>query len=319
MIKKLFGLTLTLILVFSLSACGGSSTQKPITEDKSTQTSTADQSTTQESRSTSDATADQSTRQESESTSEATAVTIENTVLLDQDGLVITAKELVDDSIRGPGVKILIENNTKENLGVSSNYLIVNNYMISDLFSSSVAAGKKANDTIYLSSSELEAAGITTISDIVISFHVYNSDTYDTLFDTDEIELKTSAYGTVEQPAMDDGKELYNQDGIRIVGKYVDENSFWGASVLLFIENNYGEDIIVQSDNMSINGFMVTPLFSCTVKNGRMALSDITIMSTDLEENGITSVDDIELVFKIINPDTYQTIVETDPITFSTK
>jgi len=303
MIKKLFGLTLAIILVFSLSTCGGSSTQKPITDDKSTQTSTADQSTTQE----------------SESTSKTTAVTIENTVLLDQDGLVITAKELVDDSIWGLGVKILIENNTKENLGVQCNYLIVNNYMISDLFSSSVAAGKKANDTIYLSSSELEAAGITTISDIVISFHVYNSDNYDTLFDTDEIEIKTSAYGTVEQPVMDDGKELYNQDGIRIVGKYVDENSFWGASFLLFIENNYGEDIIVQSDNMSINGFMVTPFFSCTVKNGRMALSDIAIMSTYLEENNITSVDDIELVFNIINPDTYQTIVETDPITFSTK
>jgi hypothetical protein len=191
--------------------------------------------------------------------------------------------------------------------------------MITDLFSCSVAAGKKANDTIYLSSSGLEAAGITTISDIVISFHVYDSDTYDTLFDTDEIELKTSAYGTVEQPVMDDGKELYNQDGIRIVGKYVDENSFWGAGVLLFIENNYGENITVQCDNMSINGFMVTPYFSCAVNNGRMALDDITIMSSDLEENDITSVDDIELVFKIFNPDTYQTIVETDPITFSTK
>ena len=148
---------------------------------------------------------------------------------------------------------------------------------------------------------------------------MYDSDTYDTLFDTDEIELKTSAYGTVEQPVMDDGKELYNQDGIRIVGKYVDENSFWGAGVLLFIENNYGENITVQCDNMSINGFMVTPYFSCAVNNGRMALDDITIMSSDLEENDITSVDDIELVFKIFNPDTYQTIVETDPITFSTK
>lgn len=289
--KELFGLTLALILVFFLSACGGSSAQ----------TSTTDQSATQE----------------SESTSEDTAVTIESTVLLDQDGLVITAKELVDDSIWGMGVKVLIENNTGENLGIQCNSLIVNDYMISDLFSSSVAAGKKTNDTIYLSSSGLEAAGITTISDIVLSFHVYDSDTYETLFDTDEIELKTSAYGTVEQPVLDGGEELYNQDGIRIVGKYVDEDSFWGAGVLLYIENNYGENVIVQCDNMSINGFMVTPYFSSTVNNGRMALDNITIMSSDLENNNITSIDDIELVFKILNPDTYQTIVETDPIAFS--
>ena len=70
---------------------------------------------------------------------------------------------------------------------------------------------------------------------------------------------------------------------------------------------------------MSINGFMVTPYFSCTVNSGRMALSDITIMSSDLEENDIETVEDIELVFKIINPDTYQTIVETEPIAFSAK
>ena len=301
MIRRLFGLTLAVILVFSLSACGKSSTQKPNTDDEATQTSA------------------ELAAQKSKSTPEATAVTIENTVLLNQNGLVITAKELVDDSIWGLGVKVLIENNTEENLGVQCNSLIVNNYMISDLFSSSVAAGKKANDTIYLSSSGLEAAGITTISDIVFSFHVFDSGTYNTLFDTDEIELKTSAYGTVEQPAMDDGKELYNQNGIRIVGKYVDENSFWGAGVLLFIENNFSENIVVQCDNMSINGFMVTPYFSCTVNNGRMALDNITIMSSDLEQNGITSVDDLELVFKIINPDTYQTIVETDPIAFSMK
>ena len=37
------------------------------------------------------------------------------------------------------------------------------------------------------------------------------------------------------------------------------------------------------------------------------------------KENDITSIDDIELVFEIINPVTCRTIVETDPITFSTK
>ncbi|NLB42097.1 MAG: hypothetical protein GX815_07510 [Clostridiales bacterium] len=199
------------------------------------------------------------------------------------------------------------------------NSLIVNNYMISDLFSSSVAAGKKTNDTIYLSSTGLEAAGITTISDIIISFHVFDDDSYETLFDTDEIEVKTSAYGSVEQPVLDEGKELFNQDGVRIIGRYVEEDSFWGAGVLLFIENNYDEDIIVQCDNMSINGFMVTPLFSSTVNSGRMALDDITILSSDLEDNDIEVIEDIELIFNILNSNTYETIVDTDPISFSTK
>lgn len=37
----------------------------------------------------------------------------------------------------------------------------------------------------------------------------------------------------------DAGTELYNQGGIRIVGKNVDENSFWGTAILLYLENLY--------------------------------------------------------------------------------
>ena len=43
----------------------------------------------------------------------------------------------------------------------------------------------------------------------------------------------------------DEGKELVNQDGLRIVGKYVDEDSFWGAGILLYLENNTGKTISV--------------------------------------------------------------------------
>jgi uncharacterized protein YacL (UPF0231 family) len=247
-------------------------------------------------------------------------VTIEeNTVLLDQDGIVITAKKLSDDSIWGLGVDVEIQNNSEKNLGIGCNYLIVNNYMISDLFSCSVAAGKKANDTIYLSSSELEAAGIDTIADILISFHVFDDNNYSSVFDSEEIEIKTSAYGTVEQPALNDGQELYNENGIVIVGKYVDEDSFWGAGILLYMENNSGQNVEIQCDNLSINGYMVMPLFSSTVNNGRMAIDSIDILSSDLEENDITSVEDVELTFQIINPDTYATIAETEAITFSVK
>jgi hypothetical protein len=70
---------------------------------------------------------------------------------------------------------------------------------------------------------------------------------------------------------------------------------------------------------MSINGFMVTPLFSSTVNSGRMALDDITILSSDLEDNDIEVIEDIELIFNILNSNTYETIVDTDPISFSTK
>lgn len=264
-------------------------------------------------------TGDAGSKEDSVEKESSVDITIEEQVLVDQDGIKITATGMEDDSIWGEGVKLLIENNTEKNVGIGCNALIVNNYMITDLFSTSVAAGKQANEVMYMSSSELEAAGISNIGQIEVYFHVYDSDSYDTLFDPDVAVIQTSDYANMDVTAADDGTELYNQDGIRIVGKYVDENSFWGTAVLLYIENNSGKNVGISCDNMSINGFMVTPFFSSTVYNEKMAIDDITIMSSDLETNGIESVDDIELTFHIYDADSYSTICDTDAISFSTK
>ena len=191
--------------------------------------------------------------------------------------------------------------------------------MVTDLFSESVAAGKKANATLNFLSDSLKNAGIDTPGQIEIYFHVFDGDSYSTVFDTDCVTIKTSAYDSMEIKKLDDGHELYNEDGLRIVGKYVDENSIWGTAVLLYIENNTGKNIGVQADDMSINGFMVQPFFSATVYDGKMAIKDITIMQSDLDNNDIKSIDEIELKFHIFDNSTYMTIKDTDPIKFSTK
>ncbi len=246
-------------------------------------------------------------------------VTIEEQVLLAWNDLTITATGYVTDSFWGDGIKVLIENKGDKDLGISCNALIVNNYMISDLFSATVAAGKKSNETIYLSSSDLEASGITNVGQIELYFHIYDSDDYDTLHDSEGITLKTSAFDQMDTTPNDLGAELYNKDGIRIVGKYVDEDSFWGAAVLLYIENTTGKNINVSCDDISINGFMVDSFFYSTVYAGKMAMDTITISASDLEENDITSIDEIELKFRIVDSETYKEIDETDPIAFTVK
>ena len=251
--------------------------------------------------------------------SEGVDVSIEEQVLVDQDGIKITALEYVKDSIWGDGIKVLIENETDKDVMVGCNALIVNDYMINDLFASEVAAGKKSNETIYLSSSELKAAGIDTVGRIEIYFHVYDTDSYDKIFDSDCVTIETSAIDSIDMTANDEGTELYNDGGIRIIGKTVDENSFWGTAILLYIENQSGNNVGISVDDLSINGFMFTPYFSTTVYDGKKCIDDITIMSSELEENGIESIDEVELKFRVYNSDSYETIAESDPITFSAK
>lgn len=311
--SRLFVISVIAVFMIMAVACGSTGTKKEIigSEDNSKVNTDVNKTNT------SDTSENTDTSKTPNATKNTNLETIDEAVLFEQDGVRVTAKEIVQDPIWGKGLAVLIENDSKKNIGVQCNTIVVNNYMISDLFSGSVAAGKKDNETITLLSSSLEEAGIDTISEINIRFNVFDSDSYDTLFDTDEITIKTSAYGTVEQPAMDSGKELLNNNGVRIVGKYVTEESIWGAGVLLYIENTSDTDVLVQCDNMSINGYMVTPYFSSQVNKGRMSLTPITILSSDLEENGISEVKDLELNFNIINPKDYNTIYESDPIPFS--
>jgi hypothetical protein len=244
-------------------------------------------------------------------------VTIAEKILVDQNGIVITATEYTTDSVWGDGIKLLIENNSDVNVTVSCKALIVNDYMISDLFVSEVAAGKKANETMYLSNSGLEEAGIDTVGKVEVAFRVYDSATYSDIFATDLITIQTSAFESMDTVPDDTGEELYNAGGIRIVGRAVDHNDFWGTAILLYIENNSGTNVTISCDDLSVNGFMMTPYFSSSVYNGKKAIDDITLMSSELEANGIKKVGEVECQFRIYETDTYQTINETNPITFS--
>lgn len=262
-------------------------------------------------------TSEVSTEASSDNTSQ-TIPTIDETVILDNSDVVIKAVELVDDSFWGPALKLNIENNSDKNVNVGCSALIVNDYMIMDLFASEVAAGKKTNENLNLFASQLKAAGIDNIGKIEMYLRLSDSDSYDTIYESDCITIETSEYANMDVTANDSGKEIYNDNGIRVVAKYVDEDSFWGKSVLLYLENNRSDNVSISVDDMSINGYMVNPYFSSTVYAGKKAINDITLMSSDLESNGITSVDEIELAFEIRDADTYSEIVKTEPISFTT-
>ena len=250
-----------------------------------------------------------------ESTS-STLPTIEEQVLVDEGGIKITATEYTTDSIWGDCINLLIENNSDKDYMVGCDALIVNDYMITDLFGSEVAAGKKANETMDLSSSELKAAGIESVGKIEMYFHAYDSD-WDYAFKNEYAEIKTSEYENMDTTPNDAGQELYNDNGIKIVGKTVDEDSFWGTAILLYIENNSGKNVGISVENMSINGFMIDPFFATTVYDGKKSIDDITVFSSDLEENGIESIEEVELKFHIYDEDSYDTIADTKAITFS--
>lgn len=241
-------------------------------------------------------------------------VTLAETVLFDQDGIRITATGLSTDSLFGPELNLLVENDSAQNIVVQPNYCMVNGYMMDGLLSADVAAGKKANDTLDFLSNALARCGIETITDIELDLVVSDGDSWQTLYETGPVILQTSAAGQYTQTYDDSGEEIYNQNGIRVVAKSVNDDLF-GMGIKFYLENNTDKAVIVNADNVSVNGYMMTDLFYSDLVPHSHAVDTLTLLGSELEDNHIDTITDAELSLQITDADYYQTIDSTAPIT----
>ena len=243
--------------------------------------------------------------------------TIKPTVIYNKNGIKISVQELYREKYSsGEYIKFLVENNTTRNIAVSSDSVLVEGYTVADLFVVKVASGKKAYDSMWLSASSLEATGINCIGEIEMYLRIYDTDTYDTIERPDCITIRTSAYGYRNVNKSSSGKVLYKANGIKIEYRYIDVDELFGPDIYFYIENNSDQNVIIQVDELAINGYMVTELFSCKVFSGRKAVDEMSLLSSSLEENGITTVRNVSLKFKIID-ENYYTICTSNTITFT--
>lgn len=241
-------------------------------------------------------------------------ITVEQQVLFDQNGIVVTLKSLDVDNIWGPSLLVLVENNGTQNATVQVKSAAINGVMMDTMFSSDVTPGKKSNEEITITS-DFEVAGISIIKDIELSFHVFNTDNWETLFDTELLHVTTSADDSYQQVYDDSGFLALDQSGVKIVVKRVDsKDSFWGADVYVYLENNTNHNLTVQARDVSINGFMVDPAFSSDVLAGKKAYDSLTFFESDLIDNGIDSVDELELSFHVFYADSWETMFDSAPV-----
>lgn len=317
--KRVLSIIIAALLVMSLAACSSSSSD--VTREPADVSAASSNTNENKQAEQNEPQAEQGTKPEQDiqtSNTESGVPAIEETVLVDEAGVKITAKSLSPDELFGAEVKLLVENNSGKDLTFQCRNSSVNGYMIDTMMSVDVTDGKKANDSITFLSSDLSLCGINTIADMEFSFHIFTSDGWDTYLDTPQLQLKTSEADTYEYFFDSTGSVAYEGNDIIIVVKGLSENgSIFGPGIVVYIENNSVENITVQTRGVSVNGFMVDAIFSSDVLSCKHALDSITFMSSALEENEIDAIETVELSFHIFNSDGWDTIVDTDTITIT--
>lgn len=310
--KWWFWAILILVIAVAGAACGGSGDdEKKDTGKKAAAESDSRDAEKKEEKTEKKEEKDKTDNKEKEAT-------VEEQVILEQNGIKVTLKSLSHDSFMGPELKVLVENTSEQNVTVQTDSVSVNGIMIQSLFSCEVAPGKSANDGISLMNSDLEQAGIKKIQNVELKFHVFDTSSYSTLFDSDTIYIATSLDGTEEQAVDDGGVVLLEQDGIKLTVKEADsDSSFWGADIYIYVENNTDKNITVQAREVSLNGFMVQPYFSCDVAAGKKAYDTITFLENELKENEIKSISNMDISFHIFETSSYSAILDTESLNVS--
>lgn len=222
-----------------------------------------------------------------------------NEVLYSDDTVRITYTGIDTEDWMGEGLKVTIENLSDKNITVQTNETSVNGIMEEPYFSCDVAAGKTANDSITFSIDD-------KIGVVELSFHIFDTDTWDAIVDTDVITVTVDDSISVEKA---DATVIYDANGITVsyVGVNIDE--IWGTEFDFIVENNGEETFTVHADNVSIDGVMHDGSLYAEVAAGKYANESMSFIGDDLPEE----MSELEFTIRITNSN-YETVAESDPI-----
>ncbi len=285
--KKLYVCLLVAAMSLSITACGGDTTEP--TEKGSTQT--------------------QETEAEENGENREDIVFQEMTAV-DNEECSIVLTELEPDSFWGYTVKARLENKSADKTYMFSlENASIDGVECSDLFAADVAPGKKANEEISLSDSELKENGVTDFSDIELSFRVYDSDDWmadpvarETVHIYPYGEENATVFVREDQP---EDIVLVDNDEVTVIVTASEDDEIWGYSTKLFLVNKTDKNLMFSTDEASINGYMFTSLFASTVSAGKCEFTSMSWLDSEMEENGITEVEEIEMRLKVYDDDNW--------------
>lgn len=293
--RYLAGLLLIALLCGLLAGCGGE--EKTLSTQKQ------------------DATVMASASEENEAPTERETkpeVTIAETVVYDSEEIKITAVTL-EESWLGQNIKLLVENNSGHNIALSGSDMVVNGVVMYGYLHIEVAAGMKAYGMLELYEDSLTTASIEQIAFVAAKdAYIYDTDSYETLTAT-PFEIVTSLGQDYVQSVDESGEVLFESNGITVTAKVITEE-FYGKTILLFVKNTTDKDVIVEAQNISVNGFTVDAWLYDRIYAGTVRFCNLDLYASGLEESGITEIEDVTFAIALIDPNSYNTIAKSEKL-----
>ena len=292
--KKITALLLSILMLLSLTACGGTDAPAP------TNTTAAPEMTVPTEPKPTEPPASQNL--------------LGNDViqLVDNDDAAVHIIKIENNAHTGMQLRLQCENKTDRTLLFSWDMVSVCGFMYDPFWAEEVAAGKTVNSTIYLDTYELEQMDVTSVDEISFTLRIVDSENwmeeplleepftiYPTGLSADTLVLPSRA-PTEDQVVIADNEDL------RFVIEWADEEDTSAYTASVCMENKTDRNRMYAWDLVSVNGLMIDPFWAMSVAAGKKACSEITFYRSDLAENSIGEVSDIEFTLLVSDYDDWE-------------
>ena len=224
--------------------------------------------------------------------------------VVDNEECLIKITGVEPDNMWGYTLNAYMENKSADKTYMFSvDTASVNGVQSDPFFAAEIAPGKKSNETISFSDTALQENGIEEFTDLELSFRVYDSEDWEADPVAEETvhvyplgEEKAEPFVRESQPT--DTPVMDNNEAAVIVTGY-SEDDIWGYTMHLYLLNKTDRRLMFSADEVSVNGFMADPFWATEVGAGKSAFSSMSWADSDFEENGIQTVEEIELQLRI--------------------
>lgn len=248
--------------------------------------------------------------------SEYAKTTIEETLVYDENGISITVTGL-DVEMGEVELGLRIENGSDRSLYITTEAVSVNGISVYGYAYVMVSPGKKANDKIYIDAGEMEDAGIEQIASITVhDLVIYDDDSFDSetgnysVLDRISFSVAPADGSDYVQQIDESGDVIFADSGLTVIAREY-KDTFWGKSIGLMIKNETGESVIVSSEDVSVNDYMMGSYLWETVCDGTVRYCVLELYDSDLEDNDIENVEKVAFSLELMELENYETIWRT--------
>ena len=234
--------------------------------------------------------------------------------LYEDEYVTITADSFETDST-DTYLFLTVKNNTDRDLSINCTYSAFNNYLIDCAFSDDIAAGDEAETALSFENTFINAAGIHTITSAELAFTIFDLEDYNILSETGVLTVSTDADPANAQSDVISGELLYSLNNFQIINKGVVEDDNELAMIALLFINQSEKDVLVSLDEgiVSFDHKSFESDFTVMIPQGKNAIK--LLSAYDPDEGHVEFTESAELTFLIQDPETWEVVDTTEPIT----